>query len=366
MLPYGYALSESGRRPDAWTVYEELDERATALGHRGLAARARLAGLEFNDFDPETRATAEKLIGTFAELGDEVGLAEANRGLGAEWRARGRIAAAAVWFERALVHASAGGDLVTRRLVTQSLSMALCHGPMPVPGATARCEELRSANRGDRVLDAVIARHLSSLYAMAGHFEDACESWEWASLVLDEANVLVSSWVSQVHAAGAKELAGDREGAERDLKAMWLHCRDALGGAPDLRAMHAAYRLAYLYCDEGRWDDAEEYLAFCSGFPALEDATVASYRPAAAARLAAHRGDFVSATALADQAVEAADATDMLNMRALVWLALAEVRRVSGRAAEADDAVATALELYERKGNVAAATRLRAGAVSAS
>ena len=49
-------------------------------------------------------------------------------------------------------------------------------------------------------------------------------------------------------------------------------------------------------------------------------------------------------------------------MRARIWLALAEVQRAAGDAAEADAAVATALELYEQKGNVAAAERLRASA----
>ena len=39
------------------------------------------------------------------------------------------MAEAAAWLERALVHANACGDLVTRRTVTQSLSMGLCWGP---------------------------------------------------------------------------------------------------------------------------------------------------------------------------------------------------------------------------------------------
>ncbi len=68
-------------------------------------------------------------------------------------------------------------------------------------------------------------------------------------------------------AAEAKELAGDRAGAERELEAKWLYFRDTLGGAPDQRAMQAAYRLANLYCDDGRWDDAEECLAFYRDVP---------------------------------------------------------------------------------------------------
>ncbi len=44
-------------------------------------------------------------------------------------RVQGRQAEAAAWLERALVHANACGDLVTRRMVTQSLAMILCGGP---------------------------------------------------------------------------------------------------------------------------------------------------------------------------------------------------------------------------------------------
>jgi hypothetical protein len=49
----------------------------------------------------------------------------------------------------------------------------------------------------------------------------------------------------------------------------------------------------------------------------------------------------------------------MLNLTARTWEALVEVRRRRGEQAEADAAVANALELYEAKGNVAAAERLR-------
>jgi hypothetical protein len=50
------------------------------------------------------------------------------------------------------------------------------------------------------------------------------------------------------------------------------------------------------------------------------------------------------------------------NYTAVAWLALAEVQKANGHAAGADAAVANALRLYEEKGNVAAAARVRAGA----
>jgi hypothetical protein len=95
------------------------------------------------------------------------------------------------------------------------------------------------------------------------------------------------------------------------------------------------------------------------------DVTVTTFRAAAAGRLAAHRGDLAEAVRLADRGVAVADGTDMLNMRALAWLALAEVQETAGKSAEADAAHATALALYEQKGNVAAAEQLRREPVGA-
>src|SRR5262249_27669566 len=158
-------------------------------------------------------------------------------------------------------------------------------------------------------------------------------------------------------AAEAREYAGDRAGAIRTLDAWWRLRRDA----PFALTMVAGYQLALLHCDEGRWDDAESCLAYGAEVPIpTQFRPEAPLRLAALARVAAHDGRYADAVTHARQAVEHGDLSDMLNLRARVWKAYAEVHRAAGNAAEADAAVATALELYEQKGNVAAATALRA------
>jgi class 3 adenylate cyclase/tetratricopeptide (TPR) repeat protein len=362
MLPFGYALHESGGDLDHKGFYRDLYEQAAGLGERRLAAHARslLTGSEilsdpFLDLD-EARAVDLEAIETFTELGDEAGLAQSMRRLGLICRAKGRQAEATDWLERALVHANACGDLATRRMITQSLAMTLCGGPMPVDEATARCEELREANHDDRVLDAVIMRCLAALFAMAGRFDEARDYDRRSSQVLDQANMYTPTRVSQVFAASTRELLGDRAGAERELKAKWHFMRDVGGGLP--RGMGTACILANFYCDEGRWDDAEQCLDVYRGSREMDaDATTLAVE----ARLAAHHGEPEEGVKLARRAVELAETSDGLEMRARVWLALAEVQRVAGHAGEADAAVAEALVLYEQRGNVAAAARLRAG-----
>jgi predicted ATPase len=366
MHRYYYAATGSGQIAEASAINQELYERATAMGERRLAALARgqllMSELMHNraaDLD-DVRAIAEELIETFADLGDELGLARAKWGLAVICNFQGRQGEAAEWLERALEHANASGDQHTRLSVTQTLALTLCAGPTPVEDSIRRCEELREANREDRVLEAVIARCLSALLAMAGRFDEAGEYGRRSSGVLDEANITISSWATRDRAAQAKEFAGDRAGAERDLEARWRFFRETFAGMAHLFAVRSAYELADLYCDDGRWDEAEECLAFYRDNPVVHNAGIDPLRHGMEARVAAHRGRHAEAVRLAHRAVELAEPTGDLNARARVWLALAEVQRARGETAEADRAVAAALDLYERKGNIAAAGRLRA------
>jgi tetratricopeptide (TPR) repeat protein len=159
------------------------------------------------------------------------------------------------------------------------------------------------------------------------------------------------------------EWTGDLAGAEQELAAVFLSMRDARGAGPEARALRVAAHLALLLCDQGRWDEAAAYLAYgeeVDGAEPVQGKIYSWYRFAARGRLAAQRGELAEALELVRQAVEVADRGDWLNHRARVWLALAEVTRAAGRTAEADAAVTKALALYEQKGNVAAAARLRA------
>jgi DNA-binding SARP family transcriptional activator len=376
LLPYAYAVRQSrrgsGKITESNAIYDEVYEKATALGDRRLAAHARLhrthdpfATLFGADSDS---AVYEELIATFEELSDEVGLAQTKRALGMLRRSQNRGADAVEWLEQALVHANAGGDQPTRRTVTQSLAGALTRGPTPVDQATNRCEELLEANRDDRELAAAIMRHLGLLYAMAGRFEDAREYESRAALVLEEGRLETTSIAYLVVSADTKELLGDRAGAERDLRRKWQEKseRGTDGAKPLVIAVVTAGWLANFYCDEGRWDDAEACLAAYPGYPwgfAGGHGRGAAEGPRgdmAEARLKAHRGEHDKALELARSIVEHDDRGDELNTRALMWLGLAEVQHKAGRTDEARASVANALALYRQKGNVAAAARLRA------
>ena len=77
------------------------------------------------------------------------------------------------------------------------------------------------------------------------------------------------------------------------------------------------------------------------------------------AKLLARRGDGAEAETLARDALVLVAPTDYLDLRALALADLGAVLRIAGRRDEADAGIREAVALYEQKGNIAAAARLR-------
>jgi DNA-binding SARP family transcriptional activator/tetratricopeptide (TPR) repeat protein len=361
----GYLLQETGRVSQADAVLAESLAAATELEERGIAAHALMSRLGNRLADPEldleeSRRRYEEVIATFTQLGDERGLGLARRYLGITLNRLGQTAAGTAQLERALAHAEASGDPPARRRVIGTLAHNLTQDPTPVREAIRRCEELLQVAGSDRVLDAVITRFLALLFARAALFDESRELVRQSSLVLDEIRQLTHTWVYRTAAAEARTLSGDLAGAEHELEATWLGIRDSGYAGIDERAVNAAYALASFYCDEGRWDEARERVSFAKGIPEPPQFTnTALLRLAVEARLEAHRGRFPEALRLAERAVAAVELRDNPTIKGRIWTALGEVLRASGKPAEADAAVARAIELYEAKGNVAAAALLR-------
>jgi DNA-binding SARP family transcriptional activator/tetratricopeptide (TPR) repeat protein len=361
----GYLFHQLRRGSAAEASLAESLDAATGLEERGIAARAlvqrsrrRLADPEL-DLD-EMREVCEAAIETLGQVGDYGGRAIARRSLAIALSRQGRSAEAESVLERALVDAA--GDQAIRREVIGTLVNVLCIGPTPVAEAIRRSNELLQTSRNDRVLEAVITRFLAYLSAMAGRFDESREQVRRSSSVLDEVSYLEPSWVYRTKAGHAKELTGDRAGAELEYLAAWQGF-DELGDAQvDERAMQAAGYLANLYCDEGRWDDAARCLALGEDIALAGPTGTALLRLCARARVAAHQGELAEALTLARRAVETAEPSDGLNVKARTWLALAEVQGAAGLRSEADAAVAEAIRLFEAKGNVAAAALVRAAA----
>jgi hypothetical protein len=136
---------------------------------------------------------------------------------------------------------------------------------------------------------------------------------------------------------------------------VWLK-RSEGTNRPDGRAVRAAIELAMLCCEDGEWDEVERCLAAGEG----DSGSQSAVRSAVRARVAAHHGRHAEASALAAQAIEAAERREQIGLQARMWVTMASVRRAAGDEEGADAATARALELFERIGSVAAAAMLLA------
>jgi DNA-binding SARP family transcriptional activator/tetratricopeptide (TPR) repeat protein len=364
----GYLFFEIGRMSESDALLTASIEAAAVLGERGLAARAlvhrsnqRLAS------DPDASSAevvpiAEEAIRTFEELGDTRGLAAAEHLLGHALGREGRDEECLAALDRALAHAEAAGDQVMLRHIVGRFCRRLCDGGAFVAEATDRLEKLRSYTRSDPALDAGLRRYLAFALAMSGRPEEAWDHIRASNPILEEVVESDLAMTSRLEVAEAMVLLGDLAAAESELAALFSSMRDSRGRGPESRALRVAGEVALLLCDQGRWDDAAGYLEYGREVDTLDPVRGKMYpivRLAARGRLAAQGGELTEALAFAERAVECGENTDYLNYVARAWLALAEVRRAGGEAESADAAVARAIELYERKGNIVAAERLR-------
>jgi tetratricopeptide (TPR) repeat protein len=117
--------------------------------------------------------------------------------------------------------------------------------------------------------------------------------------------------------------------------------------------------LAQALYDQGRLDDAEEAARLSRENAAGEDVSPQIVWRGVEAKILARRGETYDAETLAREAVEIAAATDFLTYHADALSDLAEVLEAAGRAEEAREAVRSALDLYEEKGNLVSAGRAR-------
>jgi tetratricopeptide (TPR) repeat protein len=118
--------------------------------------------------------------------------------------------------------------------------------------------------------------------------------------------------------------------------------------------------LAEVLWREGKHEEAERY-ALLSDRLATPDDRVSQWQwRAAQARVLADRDQPSEAETLARAAVAVIDETDYLKNRGDARMSLAYVLRTAGRAQEAATVLREALELYERKGDIADASKARA------
>ena len=233
---------------------------------------------------------------------------------------------------------------------------AYVFGPAPVSEAIERVEELDAAAGNSILLEAGAKTTLARLYAMRGEIDrgrvlhtEARDTYRAAGMALSAASIAL-------HASWIEERSGDLDAWERVVRS----------GIAELEALNerqyystVAARLAQCLYLQNRLDEAAELCVVVRDASAREDLVNFIYADALEAAVLAQQDRHEEAAAQMSQAVEAAEATDFVFIRAEIGLLSAEVHALAGRAAEAGSAAAAALRLYEAKEDVTAAARSR-------
>jgi DNA-binding SARP family transcriptional activator len=237
------------------------------------------------------------------------------------------------------------------------LAAALYWGPTPVADAVTRCEQLLRDQPGP-VASAYLHSFVGGLLAQQGDFDGGRELVRSAQGTLEDLGLRSGVLTYSRTVLGEIELlAGEGSAAELVLRDL---CEE-LERAHDLSQLASrASDLAESLVMQGALEEAEEWTHVAERHAAPDDANAQMMWRSVRARIHARRGAFDVAEDLAREGVRLCDATDDLNRRAEAYRDLGEVFLLARRTSDASAAVNQAILLYELKGNVAGARRVRA------
>jgi tetratricopeptide (TPR) repeat protein len=299
---------------------------------------------------------ADEAIRVLDEHDDQPHLVEAWSVWGVVQWSRGQARAADDAFERAWASARRAGGSQERTAMEALyfLTYAVVQGPRPAPDGMSRLQEVVATTHGNQKMEAMFSVQQGILEAQLGMFETARAHVQAGKEIFMDL-VMSRSQSAVAGASGSVELlAGELEAAERSLRAGYeylLQTGDSIGIA------FLAGPLAEVLYRQERYDEAWQLTKPCMESPWQESQI--RWRTVQA-KVLARRGELGPAAPLALEAVQVAEATDMLNDRAGSLLDLAEVLSLGGRQREAGHAIEAAVDLFERKGNVVSAERARA------
>ena len=304
----------------------------------------------------EAIAEGQRDIAIFEAAGDHAGLARAWRLLAQTYFNVGRLAEASNVADEIVRHATAAGEprLAARAATTKANS--LLFGSVPTTEAIRGCEELITQVGGDRRAEAILSGILAVLHAMRGSFDQARELYSQQRTILEGLGRNVAALTTSINSARVELLAGDPEAAEREARRDF----DALGALDEtyFRSTVAGMLARALY-EGGRFAEAETVTEDARGLTADDDFESQVLWRGVAARLRARAGEAEEALELAASQSQLAAETASPVFEADARLGLADVLVLLGRRDEAEPPLREALQLFELKGDLVSAGRIR-------
>jgi tetratricopeptide (TPR) repeat protein len=356
-------LAVSGMADQATEIVTQATRAAEQIGDEGVVTHARIEEAWLSAYtrgerpaEESTLARAEQSIPLFERAEDHTGAARACEVAAMVHYYFGRLSDAAAVSERGFAHAGKARDVqqqgnhrLVRTVAAQwgftplarvedvledDLAWARETGSLGVEAKTTMRRALVRFGRGDAVGGETLrVRGMSSCseLGMSLWANAFVGCWIWG---LTDDPGLAEIRLRQSYAA--LEQAG-RQNVLSTVATMFAECR---------------YR-------QMRYDDADELLDVAAETGAEDDLVTQVRLRAGRAKVLARRGALEAAEAMARDAVALAAQTEFVDLRGDSLLALGEVLQLGGHTNDADAAMATALSLWEAKGNVTFAARTR-------
>jgi len=335
-------------------------ELGREVGDEHLEALARVEWLRAAaQIDPdlsgeEAIAETERLAAALTRYDDDDGLAKVLALRGLLLFFVGRISLSMETYEHAAEAARRADSVRVEALALRGAVGARTYGPTPVAEGIS-FTVLASERATDPATQSFVWQKRSLLEAMRGDFTTARAFYRRCKELTSEYGLRLRQGVQTQDGAVVELLAGDPVAAELIVREGY----DILAelGETGFRSSNAAL-LADALIAQGRLDEAADAAIDALELAQTDDVDSIGRARAAQARIAAARGQFDAAKALAREAVALHEPTEYVERHADTLVSLAQVCEAAGDTAEAFEAARSAFELYERKGDVAGVARV--------
>ena len=356
-------LMNAGETDRAVAAVEEAEAAIEGSPDASLEIGVWFARLTLDAaMDPEGVASsmkreAERAIPRLEAIGDDAGLARAWSLIGEAELFGANNAGQMAAFARALEHADRAGDRPAAGLAATWCLIGTYTGPIPSDEGLRSIDDLaaRAPNNLEVMAWKQIAR--GRLLAMLGRVEEGRDLVRIGRATFEDLGLTLTLGGSSMEAAALEEIAGDIAAAERLLRSGY-ELLSSLGEKGYLST--AAGELARCLALLGRLEEAEELARVSEEAAATDDIYSQVAWRQARALVHARRGEPDEALALAEEFVALTEPTDDCRLRGEAYEDIAEVHRLAGRNDEAAAALERAIDVWERKGAVFVADRLRA------
>jgi tetratricopeptide (TPR) repeat protein len=355
----GEALQDLGKFSEAEGVIDQGLESAERTGDEALEWRLRIQRADLrSSTKPDAEdggrdgqiEIAQEALGVFESVRDLAGQARAYRLLGDAYSGVGRQEEATGAFREATRLAILSGD---EREIAERRGIGAALGPISVPTGI---ELVRTSLEGLRRPNPEAEAQLAYLYGMVGRFDEARDLLSSALKRAHELGVEFKAASISMYYAATLLLAGEPSAAEGVIRP----AVEALQrmGERNLVAVAVALLGEALY-RQHKFDEAMLATLMSEDASAPDDAAAHMAWRGIRAKIHAVRGEYAVAERLARDAVAHGERTDFLSLRGDAHVDLAIVLMLANRDREALEQFTTAIELFERKGNIVGAQAAR-------